>query len=91
LCGLTLDSLEKFQSEASPQRDRVEFQADRTYRLLEENKRQYSNKKRPGASSQTNGTNSNNNDNGGSNNHGNGNGGDAQSRLNEPMEIMIID
>jgi hypothetical protein len=40
-CGFTADLLTEFKDLASPQRDRIEFRADKTYRLLEENKRRY--------------------------------------------------
>jgi predicted alpha/beta-fold hydrolase len=47
LCGLTEAALERYGKEASSARDRVEFRGkDKTFHLLEENKRRYQ-KKRP--------------------------------------------
>jgi hypothetical protein len=47
LCGLTEAALQRFGKEASSTRDRVEFRGkDKTFHLLEENRRRYS-KKRP--------------------------------------------
>jgi hypothetical protein len=40
-CGFTADLLTEFKDVATPQRDRVEFRADQSYRILEENKRRY--------------------------------------------------
>lgn len=40
-CGFTADLLTEFKDLATPQRDRVELNADRSYRLLEENRRRY--------------------------------------------------
>jgi len=45
-CGLTDDLLKEFKGEASPQRDRIQFNSDRSYRLLEEAKKRYNGKKR---------------------------------------------
>ena len=40
-CGFTKDLLTEFKDLATPQRDRVELHADRSYRLLEEARRRY--------------------------------------------------
>jgi hypothetical protein len=47
LCGLTEAALQRYGKEASSARDRVEFRGeDKTFHLLEENRRRYQ-KKRP--------------------------------------------
>jgi hypothetical protein len=40
-CGFTADLLKEYKLVATPQRDRVELHADRTYCLLEEKTRRY--------------------------------------------------
>jgi hypothetical protein len=51
LCGLTQAALKKFEREVSSTRDRVEFKADKTYKLLPEPKLRYGTKKRTSATS----------------------------------------
>jgi hypothetical protein len=45
-CGFTADLLKEFKNLATPQRDRVELHADRSYALLEEARRRYGGTKR---------------------------------------------
>jgi hypothetical protein len=44
-CGFTADLLTEFKDSATPQRDRVELHADRSYRLQEGNKRRTGSKR----------------------------------------------
>jgi hypothetical protein len=57
-CGLTEDAITTFRSDLSPQRNRVEFREDGTYRLLPPQRLRYGGRKRPSAT-RNNGNNDN--------------------------------
>jgi hypothetical protein len=46
VCGLTSRLLDEFKTEASPERDRIEFRSDGTYSLLPEKTPQYAVRRR---------------------------------------------